>query len=96
MTRDKSEIEVGLRKKGFKPTHQGSDHNWFIYVSLEGQKAKGARTKTSHGRGVDLSDGLLAQMARQVGLTKKQFLELVDCPLSRADYEALLRQKGSL
>lgn len=96
MTRDKSEIEAGLLRKGFTPTHPGSDHNWFIYVSLDGRKAKGARTKTSHGRGIDLGDNLLAQMARQVGLTKKQFLELVDCPLSRADYEALLRAAGNL
>jgi len=35
-------------------------------------------------------------MARQVSLTKKQFLDLVDCPLSREDYEKLLKAAGNL
>ena len=96
MTRDKSEVESSLLKKGFHATHAGSDHNWFIYVSTNGKKAIGARTKTSHGRGFDLDDYLLSQMARQVSLTKKQFLELVDCPLSREAYEQILKAAGKL
>ena len=96
MPRDKSEVEAGLLRKGFRPTHAGSDHNWFIYANEAGQKAKGARTKTSHGRGYDIDDSLLAQMARQVGLTKKQFLELLDCPLTRAEYEKILQDSGRL
>lgn len=96
MPRDKSEVEASLLKKGFKPTHPGSDHNWFVYADAAGKKAIGARTKTSHGRGFDLDDYLLGQMARQVGLTKKQFLELVDCPLSREAYEKLLKAAGKL
>lgn len=96
MPRDKSDVEASLLKKGFKPTHPGSDHNWFVYADASGKKAIGARTKTSHGRGFDLDDSLLAQMARQVGLTKKQFLELVDCPLTRDDYEKLLKTAGKL
>ncbi len=96
MPRDKSEVEAGLLKKGFKSTKPGSDHNWFVYADAAGKKAIGARTKTSHGRGFDLDDSLLAQMARQVGLTKKQFLDLVDCPLSRDDYEKLLKEAGKL
>jgi hypothetical protein len=96
MPRDKSEVESSLLKKGFKPTHPGSDHNWFVYVASDGKKAIGARTKTSHGRGFDLDDFLLGQMARQVSLTKKQFLELVDCPLSREEYEKILKTAGKL
>ena len=96
MPRDKSEVEASLVKKGFKPTHAGSDHNWFVYASAEGKKARGARTKTSHGRGFDIGDNLLGEMARQVGLTKKQFLDLVDCPLSREDYEKVLKAAGKL
>lgn len=96
MTRDKADVEASLVKKGFKPTHPGSDHNWFVYTDATGKKAIGARTKTSHGRGCDLDDHLLGQMARQVSLTKKQFLELVDCPLSRYDYEKVLKAAGKL
>lgn len=96
MTRDKSEVEAALQRKGFKSTHPGSDHNWFVYVSLEGKKAIRARTKTSHGRGFDLDDYLLGQMARQVSLSKKQFIELIDCPLSREDYERHQKKSGNL
>jgi hypothetical protein len=96
MTRDKSDVEAALQQKGFKPTHPGSDHNWFVYVSIGGKKAIRARTKTSHGRGIDLDDHLIGQMARQVSLTKKQFVELVDCPLSREAYETILKQAGNL
>ena len=55
-----------------------------------------ARTKTSHGSGRDISDDLLAKMAKQCGLTKPQFLRLVECPLQRPDYETLLREVGRL
>jgi len=96
MPRDKSEVEGSLLKKGFKPTHPGSDHNWFVYATSDGKKARGARTKTSHGRGFDITDNLLGEMARQVGLTKRQFLDLLDCPLSRAAYEKVLKDAGKL
>jgi hypothetical protein len=96
MTRDTSEVEAALQRKGFKSTHPGSDHNWYVYVSSEGKKAIRARTKTSHGRSIDLDDHLLNQMARQVSLTKKQFVDLVDCPLTREAYEDILKTPGNL
>jgi hypothetical protein len=96
MTRDKSEVEAALQRKGFKSTHPGADHNWFVYVSADGKKAIKARTKTSHGRSIDLDDHLLSQMARQVSLTKKQFVDLVDCPLTREAYEDILKRAGNL
>ncbi len=96
MQRDKSDLENGLLRKGFVPTHGGADHRYFIYATEDGKKARGARTKTSHGKGFDIGDNLLGEMARQVGLTKKKFLELVDCPLSREEYEAILRSSGKV
>ena len=95
MSRDKTEVEAGLARKGFQPTKPGADHNYFVYLSIAGKKAR-ASTKTSHGRGFDIDDSLLAQMARQCSLTKKQFLDLLDCPLSRDEYEKLLEQAGKL
>jgi len=95
MPRDKSDVESGLTRKGFVPTKPGADHNYYVYLSLAGKKAR-ASTKTSHGRGFDIDDNLLGQMARQCGLTKKQFTDLLDCPLSRVDYEALLKAAGKL
>ncbi len=55
-----------------------------------------ARTKTSHGSGRDISDELLSRMAHQCGVTKPNFLKLVDCPLQRPDYENLLKPGGKL
>jgi hypothetical protein len=93
MPREKREIETGLSNKGF--VKRDGDHNYFIYVSLAGKKSM-AKTKTSLGRGFDIDDNLLGQMARQCGLTKKRFLDLVDCPLQRPDYEVLLKQSNKL
>jgi hypothetical protein len=35
-------------------------------------------------------------MAHQCGVTKPNFLKLVDCPLQRPDYENLLKPGGKL
>jgi hypothetical protein len=34
---------------------------------------------------------ILSLMARQLHLTKKQFLDLIDCPLDEAGYRGILR-----
>ena len=93
MPRDKRDVEAGLLGKGFQP--RPGDHNYFIYVAVDGRKSL-AKTKTSLGRGFDIDDSLLSQMARQCGVTKPQFLRLIDCPLQRPEYETLLRQAGKL
>ena len=46
-------------------------------------------TKMSHSAG-DLSDSLLGLMAKQVKLSKGDFLLLVDCPLTYEAYEQVL------
>lgn len=94
MAKDKRDVEVGLRNKGFQQ-QPGGDHHYFVYVALDGKKAL-AKTKTSHGRGFDIDDSLLGLMARQCILTRPQFLKLIECPLSREDYEVILRQEGKL
>jgi len=91
--KDKRQVETGLLNKGFR-RHEG-DHSWFIYFALDGRKSL-AKTKTSHGRGFDIDDGLLACMARQCGLKKSRFIELVECPLQRPEYETFLKQAGKL
>jgi hypothetical protein len=93
MPRDKRDVESGLGNKGFRL--QDGDHHYFVYWSEEGKKSM-AKTKTSHGSGRDISDDLLAKMSKQCGLTKGNFLKLVDCPLSRKEYEALLKAAGKL
>ena len=93
MPRDKRDVEAGLESKGFQKVD--GDHHYYVYWSAGGKKSM-AKTKTSHGSGRDVSDDLLSKMARQCGVTKANFLKLVDCPLQRPDYENLLRQAGKL
>src|SRR5205823_4623038 len=51
---------------------------------VDGKKTR-IYTKVSHGE-KEIPDNLLGAMARQLNLNKKQFLELVDCPLTREIY----------
>lgn len=85
MTRDRSDVEAALLKKGFRK--DDSHHHFFIYWNLAGKKTV-RRTKTSHGSSYKtLGDPLLKAMAKQVGLTKPKFIELVDCTLDQKGYE---------
>lgn len=90
MPRKQDDVEKSLLKKGFLPS--GGDHNFFFYRSKAGKKTI-VRTKTSHG-GKEIDDNLLSQMAKQCKLTNKDFGLLVDCPLSRDDYEKKLIATG--
>jgi hypothetical protein len=86
MPRKRTDILTNLQSKGFALDE--GDHYFLIYVRTDGKKSP-IRTKMSRGTShKDISDINLAQMARQVRLTKGQFLELVDCPMDRVQYEA--------
>jgi hypothetical protein len=89
MTRDKKEVEASLIKKGFRTKE--NDHRYFIYYDTTGKKQP-ILTKTSHSMKC-ISDDLLVQMSKQCKLTKKQFLDLVDCPLNRTEYEKIISDK---
>ena len=87
MQRDQSDIEKGLMNKGFLKSN--GDHHYFHYHDVtEGKKTR-VFTKTSHGN-KEVGDPLISKMAKQCGLTKAEFLNLVDCPLQRVEYERLL------
>lgn len=90
MPRKQAEVEAALVVKGFKKTD--SHHHLFIYWTADGRKSP-VMTKTSHGER-EIGDHLLAQMARQCKLSRGDFFGLVDCPLSRVEYEAKLKTGG--
>ena len=83
MPRKQRDVERGLVKKGFQRTE--SHHHFFVYYSCDGKKTT-VKTKTSHGTR-ELSSYILQQMARQIQLSKIDFLNLIDCPMSRHQYE---------
>lgn len=91
--RTKRDVESALKRKGFRQDE--GDHHWFFYWTGDGKKTT-VRTKTSHGSTKDLGDGLLKEMARQLRISKPQFLDLVDCPMSREQYHQLLEDGGNL
>ncbi|MBX3176024.1 MAG: hypothetical protein KF886_01560 [Candidatus Hydrogenedentes bacterium] len=89
-----AEIEKGLLNKGFQKAL--SKHRFFKYYSNSGVDS-GVKTMLSHGaRSKTLSADLIGQMARQCGLSRAEFEDLINCPLSRDKYEEKLRQAGRL
>ena len=91
MPRKAREVRRGLRRKGFRKTD--ARHRKYQYFALDGQEG-GVNTLMSHGSDREISDQLLGRMARQLHLTRRQFDDLIDCRLSQADYEAMLRRDG--
>jgi len=92
MPRKQADVEKSLLNKGFQAG--GGDHNYFFYYSKAGKKTI-IRSKTSHGSR-EINDNLLAQMAKQCKLSNKDIGLLVECPLSRDDYEAKLVAAGAV
>jgi hypothetical protein len=91
MPRKKSEVISGLENKGF---HQGTgDHIFLTYFDNNGHKTS-IFTKISRGSRNEIDENLLGKMAQQCKLARKRFLDLVDCPMSRDEYETDLRQRG--
>ena len=90
MPSPRKNVMTALVRKGF--TASEGDHTYYIYHTADGRKTL-AKTKVSHS-GKDIADNVLGMMAHQCRLTMPQFRNLVDCPLSREDYEGLLTAKG--
>jgi hypothetical protein len=91
MPKDAKDVGAGLTKKGFQARE--NDHT-FYHLYVEGKKT-GVYTKISHGE-KEIRDGLLGAMARQVKLTRKQFNDLIDCPLTADEYVKLMRKAGAV
>lgn len=83
------EMKRALLSKGFKAFD--GDHDQMI-LFVDGKKTS-VFTKFSHGA-KEYRDPLLAQVAKQVGLPRGKFEDLVDCPLGEEEYISLLRASG--
>ena len=94
MQRDRVDVISSLERKGFQK--DGGDHEYFIYFNTDGKKTM-KKTKVSRGSSYkNIGDDLLGKMSKQVGLTKKLFLDLVDCSLTRSQYESYVFHKRPL
>lgn len=80
-------LRAGLARKGFCRSH--TDHRYFIlYVN----EKKEAATFLSHGKNQDIGAPLLNAMAKELGLTTKEFIDLVKCPLSTEEFLAAKKE----
>ena len=77
-----------VNKLGF--SRRGRKHRVYT-LQIEGREV--ARTLISHGA-KEISDRMLATMARQMGITSSQLKAIVRGELSRDEYYQLLREKG--
>jgi predicted RNA binding protein YcfA (HicA-like mRNA interferase family) len=86
MQRDKRKVENALETKGFQRDER--HHHYFLYRTQQG-KLTAIRTRTSHS-GKEIDARLLGRMAQQCQLSRNEFLALVDCTMSQADYESAI------
>ena len=84
-----NKVESSLKKKGFK--QKPGDHRYFYYYN--NGVLTDVRTKTSHC-GQDINDYLINKMAKQVHLSKDDFIDLINCPLSKEEYAKKLRKQN--
>ena len=76
------EIESGLQRKGFR-MEKGRKHITFTLYNQEGRKE--VSTYLSHNSDVVAGD-LMNFMRHQLGLEKDDFIRLIECPLTTAEY----------
>lgn len=84
------QVSKSLVKKGF--VKEPRDHMYFVLYDESGKRTS-VRTKTSHNH-QDIGDFLIARMQQQLHLSKNDFLDLINCPLSREEYLKKLRKNG--
>ena len=84
-------IRGALLKKGFESYET---HHEMFFFCVDGKRTA-VRTRLSQGN-KECGSSLLGAMARQCRLSRSQFEELVDCPMSVEDYTNLLRSAGHI
>ena len=87
-TRD---LAAALLRKGFGRDNTHHEMYW-LYV---GGKRTSVRTRISHGAR-EYGDSLLGQMARQLGLTRSEYDDLIECPMGGTEYVRLLTERGRI
>jgi hypothetical protein len=83
------DIERALAGKGFE---KDPTHHLMFWLHVDGKKTS-VRTRLSHGLS-EYGDSLLAQVAKQMKITRAQLDAFIDCDLSAAEYVGVLRAGG--
>lgn len=84
------EVAGALARKGFE--ERENDHTFYHYRH-KGRDI-GVSTKISHGER-EIRIGLVKRMRAQMALrSNAEFQRFVECPMSQAEYETILREQG--
>jgi hypothetical protein len=83
----KREIEKIFRKLNLEVRSTKHNYGWLL---VDGKKI--LRVHYSHGSG-DIPDKIVNKIRGQLKLSKKDFRDLIRCPLTYQDYIAILRDK---
>ena len=93
MVLDSKKIVRSLKKKGFiDAKHKSIDHKYFEFYHNDKLVA---HTKLSHSS-KEIDSFLIKKMSEQCKLSKNEFADLVNCPLSQNDYILILNEKELL
>ena len=93
MVLDTKKIISSLKKKGFVDAkHKSVDHK---YLEFYHNNKLVTHTKLSHGA-KEIDSFLIKKMSEQCKLTKSEFADLVNCPLSQEKYISLLNDQELL
>lgn len=84
-------IEAALLKKGFRRDYT---HHECFWLYVEGRQTS-VKTRLSYGIR-EYGDDLLAQLKKQLGVSKPQLHALVGCPLTYDEYVAHLVGSGRI
>lgn len=91
----KINVIAALTKKGFAQSKSKKDHIYF-HLIFEGKEYP-IRTKVSHGSAhSEIGEVLIGQMAKQMMLSRQQFLDFVKCQISKEAYIQILKENGEI
>ena len=91
VNRKARDVEASLIRKGFR--QEPRKHKFFVlYVD---DKRTSINTHTSHC-GQEIDEYLIKCMRKQLYLSKDDFLRLIDCPMSKAEYVEKLRENDKI
>jgi len=85
-----NDLERALQRKGFEGKVRGGHVYYFLIAD---GKHTGLHAHRSL-RDLELHSGRLGQMARELRLSRDEFMEVVDCTRDHDGLIALLRSKG--
>ena len=90
---DAKKAYKNLKSKGFIDAPDRSDDHKYLELYQEDRLI--LYTKISHGE-KDLGAFLIRQMSHQCKLSKSEFMDLANCPLSEKAYLQILKDKEIL